>query len=229
MKHSYRRFALAFVGPALLLVGCASSGDQNSAPAPPDGYTALFDGQTLDGWRPFVASPPDLKKMGGSEYAQELKNAYERMKEHWKVEDGQIITDGQGQNLCTLRNYKDFELYVDWKIEPGGDSGIYLRDTPQVQIWDRTDVGSGGLYNNEKNPSNPLVIADNQPGQWNTFRITMIGDRVTVFLNDALVVDNVVLENCWDRAKPIHPAGAIELQAHGNTVRFRNIFIHELP
>src|SRR3546814_7132293 len=68
-------------------------------------------------------------------------------------------------------------MFVDWQIEPNGDAGIYLRGTPQVQIWDtsRVDVGaqvgSGGLYNNQKHPSKPLVLADNAIGDWNTFHI----------------------------------------------------------
>jgi len=90
-------------------------------------------------------------------------------------------------------------------------------------------VGSGGLYNNQNNPSEPLVCADHQIGEWNTFRIKMVGERVTVFLNDALVLNNVVLENYWDRGKPIYPAGPIELQNHGNTLWFRNVFVREFP
>ena len=78
---------------------------------------------------------------------------------------------------------------------------IYLRGTPQVQIWDLSrvnvgaQVGSGGLYNNQKNPSKPTCVADNKLGEWNTFYIKMVGDRVTVKLNGVLVVDDVILEN----------------------------------
>ncbi|EFK97414.1 protein containing DUF1080, partial [sediment metagenome] len=89
---------------------------------------------------------------------------------------------GKGHNLVSSKNYKDFEMIVDWLITKEGDSGIYLRGTPQVQIWDtsRVDVGaqvgSGGLYNNNKdNVRDPLKVADNPIGEWNTFRITMIG------------------------------------------------------
>ncbi|HOT50032.1 MAG TPA: DUF1080 domain-containing protein, partial [Candidatus Hydrogenedentes bacterium] len=100
-----------------------------------------------------------------------------------------------------------------------------------VQIWDPASnpVGSGGLYNNQKNPSNPIKCADKPVGEWNTFRIRMIGDKVTVYLNDVLVVDNVTMENYWDRNKPIYPTGQIELQNHGSSLYFRNIFIKELP
>jgi Domain of Unknown Function (DUF1080) len=133
-----------------------------------------------------------------------------------------------------VKEYGDFEMIVDWRITKGGDSGIYLRGTPQVQIWDpaRTDVGaevgSGGLYNNRKHPSAPPVRADNPVGEWNTFRITMIGDKVTVFLNGVTVAENVTLENYWDRAQPIFARGPIELQAHGTDLAFRDIYVREL-
>jgi hypothetical protein len=152
------------------------------------------------------------------------------------VVDGTIVFDGKGfNNLCTVKQYGDFELLVDWKLFPGPepDAGIYLRGTPQVQIWDtsRVDVGaqvgSGGLYNNQVNPSKPLKVADLKVGEWNTFRIRMIGDRVSVWLNGELVTDNVILENYWDRSLPIFPIEQIELQAHGSKVAYRDIYIKE--
>jgi hypothetical protein len=138
-----------------------------------------------------------------------------------------LTYDGRGNSLCTAKDYGNFELLVDWKIEPGGDSGIYLRGTPQVQIWDRPE-GSGGLFNNEKNPNNPLRKADRPPGEWNRFRILMIGEKVTVFLNEELVVQNVTMENYWERDKPLYPAGQIELQHHGDRIFFKNIYIREI-
>jgi hypothetical protein len=133
-----------------------------------------------------------------------------------------------------VKEYGDFEMIVDWRITKKGDSGIYLRGSPQVQIWDTSrveagaQVGSGGLYNNQVHESKPLVVADNPVGDWNTFRITMIGDKVTVYLNGQLVVDKVVMENYWDRTLPIYPRGSIELQAHGTDLAFRDIYIREL-
>jgi hypothetical protein len=130
-------------------------------------------------------------------------------------------------------------MLVDWKIyddgKKEGDAGIYLRGTPQVQMWDTArvkdgaQVGSGGLYNNQVHPSKPLKVADNALGEWNNFRILMKGDRVTVYLNGELVTDNVVLENYWDRKLPIFPEEQIELQAHGSPVGYRNIYIREIP
>ncbi|HJT30622.1 MAG TPA: DUF1080 domain-containing protein, partial [Pirellulales bacterium] len=147
--------------------------------------------------------------------------------------DGVLVFDGKGRSVATARDYGDYELWVDWKIERNGDSGIYLRGVPQVQIWDPSSdsakgVGSGGLFNNQKNPSKPLTVADKPIGQWNTFKIKMVGDKVTVYLNDVLVVDNVVLENYWERDKPIYPTGQIELQNHGNTLYFKNIYLKEI-
>ena len=91
------------------------------------------------------------------------------MRAHWKAEDGVLVFDGKGDNLCTQKLYGDFEMYVDWKIDRGGDSGIYLRGSPQVQIWDNK-IGSGGLYNNQKkeNPHDPPKKMDKPIGQWNS-------------------------------------------------------------
>jgi hypothetical protein len=107
-----------------------------------------------------------------------------------------------------------------------------------VQIWDTThkpywaigaDKGSGALWNNTTNGRFPLIKADRPVGEWNSFYIRMVGDQVTVKLNDRLVVDNVVMENYWERDKPIYRAGAIELQNHGNKLWFKNIYVREIP
>src|SRR5262249_53245830 len=157
----------------------------------------------LTGWKGLVASPPKRAAMSPSELAAAQEKADDSMREHWKVEGGALVFDGKGQSLCTAKDYGDFEMYVDWKILPKGDSGIYLRGSPQVQIWDPAlrNIGSGGLYNNQKNPSNPSTTADKPVGEWNTFLIKMVGEKVTIRLNGVLVVDGVVLENYWERDK----------------------------
>lgn len=194
---------------------------------PPAGFTALFNGKDLKGWKALVGNPVTRAAMSADELAKAQAKADVEMAKHWTAVDGAISYDGKNDSLCTIKDYKDFEMYVDWKIGPGGDSGIYLRGSPQVQIWDNP-LGSGGLYNNQKNPSNPLVNADKKPGEWNRFRILMVGDHVTVYLNNELVVRNTVMENYWERDKPIYPAGQIELQHHGAQLYFRNIFIREI-
>ncbi|MCJ7484687.1 MAG: DUF1080 domain-containing protein, partial [Candidatus Aminicenantes bacterium] len=195
------------------------------------GFVPLFDGRGLDGWKGLVADPPGRARMTPAELLKAQAEADDRMRAHWKVADGVLVFDGKGESMCALDDYADFELLVDWKIEKGGDSGLYFRGSPQIQIWDAeaNPAGSGGLYNNQKGRNQPLEKADRPVGEWNTFRIFMIGDRVSVYLNDRLVVDNTVLENYWERDKPIYPSGQLELQAHGNPLYFRNIFIREIP
>ena len=195
---------------------------------PPDGFHALFNGQDLTGWKGLVGDPRSRAKMEPAALAAAQEKANIIAFQHWKVADGTIVYDGKNNSLCTARDYADFELLVDWKINPGGDSGIYLRGSPQVQIWDNP-IGSGGLYNNRKNPSKPARKADNPPGEWNRFRILMVGDKVTVHLNDELVVNNVTMENYWERDKPIYAAGQIELQHHDAPLYFKNIYIREIP
>ena len=199
--------------------------------APPAGFTALFNGKDLTGWKALVGNPKTRAKMGAEKLAAAQKVADAEMPKHWKIIDGVLEYDGEGKSLCTAKDYADFEMFVDWKIHAKGDSGIYLRGAPQVQIWDpaQRPEGSGGLFNNKKNPSKPLKCADNPIGEWNTFRIKMVGERVSVWLNGVLAVDNVVMENYWDRSNPIYPTGQIELQHHNSKLWFRNIFIREIP
>lgn len=207
--------------------GPGASPAYDPANTPPAGFTALFNGHDLANWQGLAGDPPALAKLSPDDRADAQSKADNDMHAHWRAENGVLIFDGKGQSLQTTASYKDFELFVDWKIEKGGDSGIYLRGSPQVQIWDNP-LGSGGLYNNEKNPARPLVVADAPVGEWNRFHIIMKGPRVTVYLNNQLVVDNTILENYWDREKPIAEAGPIELQNHGNTLYFKNIFVRDL-
>ena len=202
-----------------------------------DGYVALFNGKDLTGWKGLVKNPIARAKMSRSELATAQAKVDAVAKETWLAQDGSLVFTGKGNNLCTDKQYGDFEMYVDWMLDPAGpeaDAGIYLRGTPQVQMWDTSrvkvgaQVGSGGLYNNQKNPSKPLKVADNKLGEWNSMYIKMIGERVTVVLNGELVVDNVILENYWDRKNPIFPQEQIELQAHGSKVSYRNIYVKEL-
>lgn len=202
-----------------------------------DGFVSLFNGKNLDGWKGLVENPVKRAKMSPKELATAQEKANKEAKESWVVDNGELLFTGKGNNLCTDKQYGDFEMLVDWKLYPGPepDAGIYLRGTPQVQIWDTArvkvgaQVGSGGLYNNQQNQNKPLVVADQKVGEWNTFHIRMIGERVSVWLNGELVTDNVILENYWDRSRPIFPMEQIELQAHGSKVAYRDIYIREIP
>jgi hypothetical protein len=190
------------VALALLLSGSGitRAGEPAKLNVPPAGFTALFNGQDLTNWK------ADAKQA-----------------EHWKVVDGVLTYDGKANSLTTEKDYGNFILCVDWKIAKGGDSGVYLRGQPQVQIWDNKE-GSGALWNNKAPNNKPLVFADNPVGEWNTFKIQLVGEKVTVHLNDKLVVDNLAMETLKGRKK-----GPILLQHHGSPLWFRNTYIKELP
>jgi len=203
----------------------------------PEGFTALFNGKDLKGWKGLVADPKKRATMSPPELANAQAKADDLMRASWKIEDGALGYRGTNfDNLCTAKDYVNFELLADWKIEPYSDSGFYLRGTPQVQIWDPytlptksgSEVGSGGLYNNKTNGAIPLVVADKPIGEWNRFRIVMAGDIVHVFLNGELVVNGAPLENYWQRDLPVFPFGPIELQAHKSVVWFKNLYLREL-
>jgi len=208
--------------------------------AAPKGFTTLFNGKDLKGWKGLLKPPLDnpIKRgeLTAEQRAEAQKEADDNMRAHWRVENGEFVFDGKGRSLCTAKDYANFELLVDWKIPPHGDSGIYLRGSPQVQIWDPiskptkngSEVGSGAFYNNKTNASKPLKIADNPIGGWNHFRIIMAGDRAHVYLNGELVTRDTVLENYWDRSQPMFPSGQIELQNHGDSLWFKNIYIREI-
>jgi HEAT repeat protein len=199
-----------------------------------EGFKPMFNGKDLSGWQGLVENPVVRAKMKSSELEKKQVEADKKVAVNWSVKDGCIWFNGEGDNLCSVKDYGDFEMLVDWKITKKGDSGIYLRGSPQVQIWDtsRVDVGaqvgSGGLYNNQVNTSKPLKVADNPVGDWNSFRIVMQGEKVSVWLNGVIVVDNITLENYWDRNIPIFPKGPIELQAHGTDLAFRDIYVREI-
>lgn len=216
--------------------------------AVPEGFTSLFDGRTLDGWRGRpggggVFSPYEEAAFSEDERRQKQAAWNADRDAHWSIDvaRGEIVSDGHGVHLATEEEYGDFEFLVDWKLtQAGGDSGIYLRNYPQVQIWDPghepshqhgSDRGSGALWNNTPGRPGrfPLVRADNPIGEWNTLRIRMVGRYVWVWLNGRQTVDGQVLDNYFDRAKPVRPRGSIELQTHGSEVRFRNVFIREIP
>jgi hypothetical protein len=207
---------------------------------PPAGFTALYNGRDLSGWRggetfnhrKWLALPEAERAKKDAEWTAD-------MLKHWRAEGDELVNDGTGKYATTVKEYGDFELLVDYKTVARADSGIYLRGCPQVQIWDYTDAskfklgadkGSGGLWNNSPGApgKDPLVKADRAFGEWNHFRILMQGTFVTVWLNDKLVVDHAPLENYFDRQTPIPARGPLQLQTHDGEIRWRNLFIREI-
>ena len=224
----------------ILFAGGCSCCRPSAEAKTPAGFTALFNGQDLTGWwgaetedpRTYLAlSPEDFKKKHDT--------SLDDIRQHWRVENGELVNDGKGLYLTTDRFYGDFELLVDYRTVPLADSGIYLRGCPQVQIWDYTekakfnlgaDKGSGGLWNNSPGApgKDPLVLADKPFGQWNHFRIVMTGSRVWVWLNGKQTVNGALLENYYNRKLAVPPKGPLQLQTHGGEIRWRNLFIREI-
>ncbi len=241
-----------FLITTFMLLNCNLSYSQGEAE---DGFTSLFNGKDLSGWK-----------------IPEGDNG------HWKVVDGVIdydsATEAKGdRNLWTEKAYGDFILKIDWRIKrtsglydvpivlqdgstltdangkritikmPNADSGIYLRGVPaaQVNIW-CWPVGSGEVYtyrNSSKYPKairagvTPRINADNPVGEWNKFTIIMVQDRLTVILNNKMVLENAQLPD-------VPQSGPIGLQHHGgprkdgtlspasSLMQFRNVWIKEL-
>jgi hypothetical protein len=285
--RSFHRFIPLAVLAAVFIAVFAEDKQPSKASAAPDndkapeGFTAIFNGKDFTGWHGrqgdfdhyvLEAMPGDKAVLLGSKWMDDSHK-------HWRVENDELVSDGNGPFLTTNKDYGDMELLIDYKMLPRGDSGIYLRATPQVQIWDYTrqkgsrgfgaEKGSGGLWNNSKGApgKDPLVLADKPLGEWNHFRILMLGERVTVYLNDKLVVNHARLENYfnppaigalkkqlknlevdgaipaakqrigeqlkaqieWLRTRPLPPKGPIQLQTHGSEIRWRNIYLREIP
>ncbi|NLY00250.1 MAG: DUF1080 domain-containing protein [Rhodopirellula sp.] len=211
-----------------------------SEPVPPEGFRAIFNGKDLAGWHGL--NPHSAVNLEGEKKEAALTRMREEFTQHWRVEDGELVNVGTGPYATTDEAFGDMEFLVEYKTVPKADSGIYLRGTPQVQIWDinqpslpnrpdrNPNRGSGGLFNNTpRTPGrDPLVVADKPFGEWNTFRIRQIGARTWVWLNDKLVVDGAVMENYWDRTKPLPDTGPIMLQTHGGEIRWRNLFVRAI-
>ena len=245
MRLALKTLALAFITSAV----CAQSSEKV-----PAGFKSLFNGSDFTNWK-----LPDGDNG------------------HWKIKDGVIDYDAeseaQDKNLWTDKEYKDFILYVDWRIKetpwknqnvplilpsglhkldengkpiamtlPDSDSGIILRGVGKCQanIW-CWPIGSGEVYGyrmDEKMPPEvrrgvtPKVNADKNIGEWNTFKITMKSNRMTVDLNGINIIENALLPELREK-------GRIALQHHGSKkdgewvsppslVQFRRVYIKEL-
>jgi hypothetical protein len=209
---------------------------------PPAGFTALFNGRDLTGWHGLPETDPrELAKLSPEERAKKRTADEVEFRKHWRVENGELVNDGQGPFATTDRDYGDIELRLEYRTVAKADSGIYLRGTPQVQIWDTTkeggkwnvgaDKGSGALWNNSPGApgKDPLKHADKPFGEWNALRVVQVGERTWVWLNGTPTVDGARMENFWDRKAPLQGAGPIQLQTHGGEIRWRNLYLREVP
>lgn len=237
--HSIDTPSMHALGRSFLAAALALSAPLAMAGAP-EGFTELFNGKDLTGWH--GDNPHETVKApeGGRDAA--IAAQQEEFKAHWSVQNGELVNDGKGPYATTDKNYGDIELHIQYKTVPLADSGIYLRGTPQVQIWDWTeaggkwnlgaDKGSGALWNNTDGAPGrmPSALKDKPFGEWNDLKITQIGARTSVVFNDTLVVDNAIMENYWDKDRliPLPASGPIHLQTHGGEIRWRNIYVREI-
>lgn len=219
---------------SLVLAVCLVSRAEDSA------FRPIFNGKDLAGW--YGLNPHSVVKLEGEKKAEALKKMRDEFATNWKVENGELVNDGHGPYATTEEEFGDIEFLIEYKTVAGADSGVYLRGSPQVQIWDKTQVfdpakptrrphlGSGGLFNNTPDTPgrDPLVVADKPFGEWNRLRIRQIGARTWVWLNDQLVVDGHVMENFWDKTQPLPAKGPIMLQTHGGEILWRNLQVREI-
>lgn len=229
-------FLIAILG--LLAPASLSAVEESSAfpTTPPEagreGWVSLFDGESLDGWRGF---------------------RMDTAPETWRVEDGVLTGSGKGGNLATREPYADFELYLEWKIGPGGNSGIILRASeemkqpwhngPEMQVLDNeahepkltADHAAGALYDLVDVPEGVEALT----GSWNRVFIRVVGTRYTLVLNGLVTAD---LDLASEGGRALIAAskfakypefghilnGPVVLQAHGDPVSYRNILIRRL-
>ncbi len=199
-------------------------------------FTPVFDGKSLDGWH----GRPHLHPAKYEEATDEQKQKWaDEVAAHWSIDGDELVNDGKGAYLTTDESFGDIEFRLKYRTVPLADSGVYLRGTPQVQIWDSTEekkfrlganLGSGGLWNNSAGApgKDPLVKADRPFGEWNDLHIIQVGARTTVKLNDQLVVDHAIMENFWDRSAPLARSGPIQLQTHGGEIRWKDIEVRRI-
>ena len=242
MTRFVSRTALALAAFALSL-SVATAAD----PEPPKGFTALFNGKDFTNFKGWAihekgGSPLDLAKLTPEERQKKFAAWTENLKQNWTIDGGELVNKGKGAYLTSEKEYRDYELLIEYKIASTVDSGIYAKTMPQIQVWDPEQadpdnklhkaMGSGGLWNNPVGTPgrDPLVKADKPAGEWNKFRIINVGERITIFLNDKLVVDNARLLNYWDQKLPVPKAASFLLQTHPPEleIRWKNIFIREI-
>jgi hypothetical protein len=198
-----------------------------------EGWRLLFDGETTAGWRGF-------RRRG--------------MSDGWRVEDGALTRAAPAGDIITEEQFGNFELSLEWRISPGGNSGIFIRATeeseliyhgaPEMQILD--DGAFPGLSPLHAAGSNydlhpvPVGVTSRPAFEWNQVRIRVEGGRVEQWMNGQLMVRYELWSPDWEervrnskfvewpeygRAR----MGHIGLQDHGDRVWFRNIKIREMP
>lgn len=197
------------VGMTILLSGWAIVGGahaEDGANAANDSEIVLFNGRDFVGW---ISDPKTLA--------------------HWSIRDDELQSDGMGGNLVSERNYRDFEIELEWRAEAGSTGGIWIRGRPKILIADPAseDARSGSLVHNEKAGQQASARADRPAGEWNVFKIRAVGPLVTVELNGQLLIDKIEMENSFDRSRRLPVSGKIEIETKG-PMAFRKIVLRPI-
>jgi hypothetical protein len=167
----------------------------------------LFDGTNLDGWELIRRE----KGMG-----------------NWKMEEGVLDNTKSGPNIRTKRMFKDFKLHIEFNVPAHGNSGVYLRGRYEIQVADSFEeplgTGSCGALYGRIAPSENVC---KKPGEWQSFDITLVGQRVTVLQNGRTIIDNKEVEGITGGAlnSNEYAPGPIYLQGDHTSVKYRNIVL----
>lgn len=239
MKFKYIVFTLLIFS---ILLSCQSVSQDNvlTKGEKQEGWKLLFDGKTTDGWRGYNMT--------------EIPSA-------WKVVDGILMSAGEGDDIggdiITNEKYENFDLKIDWKLAPEGNSGILyhvvegpgLESTyysgPEYQIIDDIGFPGGvGPYNSTgadyaMTPPDTSMKELNPAGEWNSSRIVFDNGKVKHYLNGKKIVEFIAWDDEWEekvnkgkwRNFPAYgkaQSGYIGLQDHGSKIWFKNIKIKEL-
>lgn len=213
---------------ALLVGMTALSAPEASAET---GWRPLFNGKDLSGWRGYKTEVPPGR---------------------WRVQNGALVlgTEGTPGDLVTIEQFGDFDLEFEWKIAPGGNSGVFYfvqEDSAARHVWStgaEMQVLDDEKHADGKLPSHragalydliaPSKAAARPPGSWNSARITVRNGRIEHWLNGTMVVSTQWGDQQWNdlvagskfKAMPGFAKltrGHLALQDHGDQVAFRNI------
>lgn len=197
------------------------------------GWELLFDGQTPHGWRGYMM---------------------EEMPDGWRVVDGELTRVGPGRDIITTEQFENFDLTLEWKVELGGNSGIFYRavegleqiymGAPEMQALDDEHhadgqsalTSAGANYGLHPAPRGLARFA----GEWNFVRIIVSGDHVEHWMNGVRIVTYELGSPDWAERVAASKfndwpeygqasIGHIGLQDHGDRAAFRNLKIRRLP
>ncbi len=161
----------------------------------------------------------------------DLKGWHATGKNQWVVERGVLKSPASGANLVSDEKFMDFKLHAEFRYQENGNSGIYLRGRYEVQIADNkglypSDILFGGIYGF----LTPNAMVAKDPGQWQSYDITLIGNRVSVIANGIPIITDQIIPGITGGALDSKEAtpGPIQLQGDHGPIEFRNIIITPL-